>query len=722
MNVKTTIALLALLVAIGAYFFFIEMDAPVPDPAGRNSSDTPIKGLPLLPEDFASPTEGATLTLERDGQTAVYELTDDGWYQTQPVRVAMNAGSMERLVGDVLQLRYTQTLTPGQGDAPTLEQAKLDPPLATITYAAGDDEATVRVGRKMLGGFAYAALDDESTIRVVGDRLYNGLIEADTKQWRKRTLDAPPVAQVDRLVIEGGGESVTLHRVDGRWALDEGGTQRADADAVETLVSAIGAVSIDKFHADALAEEKLSLYGLDRPTRVVTLHDAANDTTSTLTLGGPTDLAGESIFATWQTGDAAGAPVVFSVQRSAVESLEVDSESLREPKLLETNALAVRQITVERDGLPTIRLERDTEGLKFIGFTDSAQEATDEPAYDADRDAATEMISDITGFTANAFAPGYEPQGEPVATVELLRRGTGRETANVYRDGERFVAVRNDEPVGYVLTEAQIERLNTPRLALRERAVARVPADAIERLTLTLADGSQSFVREGDALVPEDGRDVEPGRIGALTAALDPLYAESWVIDGEADAGPSSAVTLEVTTPTGSLTLAADPVTRRATFTGIDAAFVLPEATVELFIGGLDDRPLVTFAAEDIDSIRLEQDGKHFTMRHQADGTIIADKAEHLPTLDQEMSAKLFDAVAGLQIDDAAEEPDRVNDEKQTVLSLTITGSDGSAQALEIWTQGDRMYARPGDGAVVTLTEESAAALAFLFEQAQASP
>jgi hypothetical protein len=66
----------------------------------------------------------------------------------------------------------------------------------------------------------------------------------------------------------------------------------------------------------------------------------------------------------------------------------------------------------------------------------------------------------------------------------------------VYGVGEIAIALREGESIGYVLTDEQVERLRTPMLALRDRVVVDIPAEAIERLTLTNKGQTQVFVRE----------------------------------------------------------------------------------------------------------------------------------------------------------------------------------------------------------------------------------
>lgn len=712
MNVKTTLALLVLLIAIGAYFYFVEMDAPDPEGLGTDSGPS-IKGQPLLPEDFPSPIDGSRLIVRRDGTTAIYQHLDTQWIQTEPVRVFMNNGSMERLVGNLLQLRYTQQLDPGIDDSPTPAESRLDPPLATVTYEADDNNTvTLRLGKKLLSGYGYAALEDDSVIHVVADRLHNSILDVDPNQWRKRTLDAPVAA--DQLIVRRGDDALLLHREDGQWFLGEDTAERADRGAVETLVAALAPITIDRFHADDPPD--LSLYGLEQPMLSIMIRDAATQAESTLRVGGPTDLSEQSVFATWtvENEEESSPPVVFSIPRSSIETFEVAPDTLRDKRLFSFDALTTRQINIERDGQPSLGLARGTAGLVFTDPT---------PDFDVDRDVATAFIADVTGLATEAFVPGFTPTGEPIARIELLRRGTGTESASVYQTDEGYVALRDGETVGYALSEEQIGRLRIPAIVLRDRVVASIPEESIERLVMMRGPQTLTYVRNGDRFTLEGEGQADDARVGALVAALNPLYAESWPPSPGAVSYAIKPTTLSIQTTTGTLKLFVDTVSGESTLTGVDWPFMLPRETLGLLTNGLADRSVLEVAPETIESIRIEQDGKHFTMCKQVDGTIVADKAEHLSTLDQAMATKLFDAVAGLEVDDTFDAASIDLDADRAVLKLTVATTDMHTQWIEVWTQDNRMLARRDQNQkIVVLTEGSARALAFLFAESQTAP
>jgi len=145
-----------------------------------------------------------------------------------------------------------------------------------------------------------------------------------------------------------------------------------------------------------------------------------------------------------------------------------------------------------------VLLWRVTDGTAALGHLAGA-----DPVWLA---AATTFIDDVTEMVSDTFLPGFAPAGEPIARIELLRRGTGGESATMYRDGERYVALRDGESVGYVLSEEQVERLRTPRLALRDRVVVDIPSDTITKLTLTHRGQTQTrYMRSLGCSIPRSG-------------------------------------------------------------------------------------------------------------------------------------------------------------------------------------------------------------------------
>src|SRR5687768_6327798 len=113
MNFKTTLALLILVLIVGAYFLFIERKGPTAAERAEMALTTPQDaGTPVFTAEEV-PTESVqTVGIERGGSKLAIARDGANWVQTQPVRFALNTWSAQQLVDAAAGLKYSQKIEP----------------------------------------------------------------------------------------------------------------------------------------------------------------------------------------------------------------------------------------------------------------------------------------------------------------------------------------------------------------------------------------------------------------------------------------------------------------------------------------------------------------------------------------------------------------------------------------------------------------------------------
>ena len=136
MNAKTTIALILIAVALGAWLYVAEMNpdtTPAPDGGGEEV------GQRLYPEDRLDPAKTASLSIKLADRPAAVFSRDadhaDTWRQTDPIVFDANAWGVQRLITTAGQLRATSTFKPAAKDL-TLGDLGLAPPRAVLTVTS----------------------------------------------------------------------------------------------------------------------------------------------------------------------------------------------------------------------------------------------------------------------------------------------------------------------------------------------------------------------------------------------------------------------------------------------------------------------------------------------------------------------------------------------------------------------------------------------------------
>ncbi len=178
MSIRTTIVLLVVLVALGAYVFWSGMDSNQPDRDGVTDTRDTVSVLDLDPA-----TIRAITVTETDGKTVQLEQKEGEWIIATPALGPADSQRVEGVVDTLADLKATRIITPTDAD---LSPYGLDAPQHTITLTGEEGVlARLQLGDVNPGGNAvYVQRDDDSTIYLVNDFTFDS-----ARRW----LTTPPL-------------------------------------------------------------------------------------------------------------------------------------------------------------------------------------------------------------------------------------------------------------------------------------------------------------------------------------------------------------------------------------------------------------------------------------------------------------------------------------------------------------------------------------------------
>lgn len=727
MNFKTTLALVALAALVGAYFWFFERGATPTyeiERAAREAVEQ--EGDRLFPAGLEADSITA-FTIERDGQTARIEKQDNAWVQVEPVRFPLNDYRPQQVVDQAVALRFVSRFRPGENDQPTAADLGLEDPRATLTLITDDGEHVVKLGKPSSGGRAYAMIGGDANVYVVDDTLHNAVLTGQVSDWRKRSFTAPQVGQLERVTLRRDGQTHVIRKIDGRWFLDEAGTQRVDAEKLRSLVSEASGFYISEFVSDD--RQKLSYYGLEEPRASVTLVESAVEDaeeepeagaeaegesgddakpqaarTHTLRIGAPADLKGDSFYATWSTGDESS-QVVFSINKSVAEKITQPIDDLRDARIVLAEADKVRELRIARGEGDVIHLEKTPE--KWV-FGDPA------PEFDPDQEAAPTLIRAFTGARATGYT--QDPPTEPVAAEVAIHvtGGTGAERLVIHGpresgDASSYVVIREDEPIGYLIEADQLAPAFEPIASLRDKTVLRADLEQLASVTLTQPDGATlTFQRQaasegegknegesesGEATWTLQGAEsFEQDAWRGLADALRAVRAESWATDRSAF-NPDATVALAMKDG-ATRTLRVETGSRRGQLDGVEPLFVLPQVFVDRLTAEYRDRLVLPLAMDQIASVTIDDGEKRVTLSR--DGSNYVDESG--ARVDQAAAAGAFDTLANLRVERYLPASAATIAEDARV-TITVTRKEGDPAVLTLDEANDVATLQGRDGA-----------------------
>lgn len=737
MNFQTTIVLLVLLVAVGAWVFLVESGRePQYERDRRATEEGQIAGTPLFPGGDSFSDDVTGFTIETSDGTADFAKEGNDWWQVEPVRFKLTSWNAGNIPTDMGKLRSVRRFSPGNDSKPSLEKIDLDPAaLATVTLEAVNNGTTqrhtIKLGRKSISGVAYAMLKGDDKVHVVNDDLHDRIIDKDFSAWRDKSISGPKEGQVDQIVLTDNGTAITLAKADGGWAFGAPHSGRADRSAVESHLNDIDGFYIKQFVVDQ--PSNLAAYGLDRPTYTLRIRKPsvpvakpADETPAestdtpggqdgstpptfyTLTIGGPTDMTGEAFFATWAVAND-GHDVVFTLGKSSVEGLQKNLDDFRDARITPLQADDVRQVRIERADGSSIHLLQ-TEGRWHF-------ETPSNPGYDADGGSVQDLVDAIvtakaTGYVADAAATG--------AATAVTLGALARSEPDVLRilstdDDTQWLVLRNHETTGYLIAREDVDGIHAPAVALRDRQVLALDAEQIHQVTLRHPGGTQfTFSRnlpEAATSQPSDGATTQPGpwslagkeafdtaTLDTLISTLAQLRAEAWT--PAADGPGDETLQFEVHAgDNGIVKMALTPASRLATLEGIDTPFTLSKSTVEKLNAELRDRTVLPITTLDVDSITVTRGETIYTLLRDADDAFVDAGGA---AIDQSVAGGLFDTLAGLRVQRyvAATAPET------PAMTLTVTTKSGGTHTLLIADLDDPQHTVHVDGRGCRLSED----------------
>ncbi len=240
------------------------------------------------------------LSLSRSGYTIAAEKTAAGWTIAQPVRTRGDKAALDALALSAQGLTAGAFITNDLSDLAKfgLDQPRLTvvlslnspvPPASAATSATKPAAAQLRNVAIEIGGYADLQKSNRYAL-VLGTPSVISLPEAKVRDLDKdlftlrdkRVLAADP-EQIEKLVLNLEGNSVTLERQDGKWNITAPEKAPADADEVSSLLAHLDNLKTKQFADKADLKDKA--YGLEPPYGTITYRARGQTADTTVTIG-----------------------------------------------------------------------------------------------------------------------------------------------------------------------------------------------------------------------------------------------------------------------------------------------------------------------------------------------------------------------------------------------------------------------------------------------------
>ena len=436
MRLRNTAILALLLVALGAYLYFVESKQLAIE-------DKKEKILDLAVDDVSD------ITLVYPDREIALERRDGVWHLTKPTEAVADDMTVKNLLRAIADAEVKKTI-----DDPPAELAPfgLAQPMVTIALTAkGAALPVLKVGKTTAVSFStYVQRADQPKLYLTGSGFHAGM-DKQPKDLRDKTIVSFTDGDVTAVTLHGPGGTVALAKQDGNWQIESPSAHRADNNAVRAFLSAIRNLRATDFANDNPAPADLAAYGLDTPQRQITLRAGEQDVT--LQVGKEFD---QGLYVR-----AAGRPTVFVVGKWADRDLDKGVNDLRDKTLLTFDPTQARTFEIARGEGGSFTLAANGGTWSLAG--------SDQPIDAGAVDAFVGALSRLTGTQVLAeSATDLSVFGLAPAAVTITVKDQGGASLGTVHAGSyspnppatEFTAMRDGDSAVFQLRDSQFKQLD----------------------------------------------------------------------------------------------------------------------------------------------------------------------------------------------------------------------------------------------------------------------
>lgn len=423
---RSTLVLLGLAAALGAYIWFVEMKREVGDDEPKTEKVFSALDADQIDALSVGASTGETTTLKKNGLA---------WTIETPVHVAADASEVSGVTSNLASLDLTRVIDEKPA---SLEPFGLDQPRVRLTFSVKGAPRTLLLGAKTAtGGDTYAKLDDAPRVFTVPSWLEQSL-DRTTFQLRDKAVVKADREAIDHVAIIGTPGTIELKKSGEAWQLVQPVQARADAAEVGSLLTRLTSGQMQAIVAEQPAT--LDVYGL-QPARTTVTATGAGKTLAQLLVGNA-------------SGDAAvhmrdtSRPLVFTVDKSLADDLQRPAATYRAKDVFSFRLFNLSRLVVTRGGASRT-FEKKASGTG----ADTAETWAQTSPADASVTSTTieDVASRLSTLRAEAWTDAPKTS-TPVADVVATFDGGTLEHVSIVQAADQMLALVAGEPGAARLT------------------------------------------------------------------------------------------------------------------------------------------------------------------------------------------------------------------------------------------------------------------------------
>jgi len=412
---KSTIALLAVLIGLVAYIYFVDSKKPA-----SGAPETKAKAFTVdadqIEEIHMKPASGDASRVQKANGT---------WQLVEPEKADADQGQVSNAATSLATLEINRVVDENPSD---LSQYGLNPPKAEVAFRVKGqkDPRQLLIGEKTAtGSDLYAKTPDQKRVFLISGYLEN-TFERTPFDLRDKTALKFDQSKADGVEIVHNG-TTALAKTGTEWALTKPYKARADFAGAEAVLTSLSSLQMQKIVENEAKD--LAKYGLDKPDATITVNSGS--TRASLALG---KKEGDSVYAR-----DLSRPFVFTIPATTAGDLEKDTGTLRRKDMFDGRSFNTTRVELKRGG-ETLSFDKSKGKDGKDVWKNAAGQEVDAMKVD-------DMLTKLSNIRAQLFQERVDPVLKMPTLVATLKLDNNMmETVTFARSGNAVLASREGEP------------------------------------------------------------------------------------------------------------------------------------------------------------------------------------------------------------------------------------------------------------------------------------
>lgn len=428
-GLRSTLFLFVVLVALGAYIYFVESKRD-PDAGEARAKVFDVEASRIVALDVQSST----------GQRTRLEKRGEQWHVVDPVDTAADEADVSAITSNLATVDVVREVEAAPAD---LAPFGLAEPRVVVAFRVEGSEAVERleIGEKTAtGGDFYAKTGGSPRVFLISGML-DTTFDRETFDLRDKSILVFDRSTVNAMEIVTPEHTTTFAKSGDAWRLSRPFDARADYTTVEGLIGRLHSGQMRAIVDEAPSD--LAKYGLTRPSSGVTL--TAGSARVGIAFGDRTPDG--AVYARDGSRN-----LIFTVDAFVVEDLTKAPNEFRPKDLFQFRSFTGQRFEVVRAGVKRVFEKRAAEGSTPERWVQA------QPEQDVDGAKIEEFLARIANLRAESFVDALPADAtEIVRAIAISGEAAVEEVVNFFRAGDVTFVVRPNEPGAAVVSTSAVD-------------------------------------------------------------------------------------------------------------------------------------------------------------------------------------------------------------------------------------------------------------------------